>query len=642
MKPMRLQRRLAARIGAREWLRAACVELAGREPSTADFEACIRALRVDGDPAAALRGLAKEDAHWHHLLQQRAPEVVAAVYRALLWREPDAAGQQAYAKLLAEKGDIGVLITDIGGSSEHIEGVFRSRLPAAKAMLTEALELDDGELLQSEGSQSWDDFMQRLCDLSREGSVWRAQVRAHRVELVHGVFQALLGRTADAGALEAYSQQLGRTGDIARFVSQVSRSPEHLEFRLRDERKRPGMEALTRIGCDADLIARTYLRFSGREPEACEVANCLADSSAVGTTLRAYFGPPARGRGIRVLIFGAYGNGNLGDTYQAMAVREHLVAAWDISPDAVWACSLLKSADYAFPADRKLASEAILDPIVVNDFDVVVIGGGGLLAHPHDPLRDLSAWARQIHAPILLLAVGAGANAATDHAELLARAWLVAGRDSASISALRKARPDTIHMLDPILSMPDVDAMSALDAPVEVPSGPVDVLWILKYPANAADDAFLTWIASYIAERGHERHVVLAMEPALDKSLSELFSHVPVVLARSLTEQMTRIRSASRVVTMRYHGAIFAAHGGRYFHAFSQGKIRALTDMYPLLGDYVESTEALGNALATPVVKADNRAFFVERAMQFRNVLRDEQALGATSATLLAEHGEGA
>ncbi|KWW39400.1 polysaccharide pyruvyl transferase WcaK-like protein [Cupriavidus metallidurans] len=640
MKSMRLQRRLAARIGAREWLRAACVELTGREPSTADFEACIRALRIDAGPAAALHGLVQEDAHWHHLLQQRAPEIVAAIYLALLRREPDTDGQQAYTKLLAEKSDIGLLIADIGASSEHIDGVLRSRLPTVKMVLTEAFGLDDEEVLQSEGSQSWDDFMQRLCDLSREGSVWRAQVRAHRIELVHGVFQALLGRTADAGALEAYSQELGRTGDIARFVSHVSRSPEHLEFRLRDERKRPGMEALTRISCDAELIARTYLRFSGRAPEAREVANCLADSSAVGTTLRAHFGPPARGRGIRVLIFGAYGNGNLGDTYQAMALREHLIAAWEIPPHAVWACSLLKSADYAFPSDRKLASDAILDPVVVNDFDVVVIGGGGLLAHPHDPLRDLSSWARQIHAPILLLAVGAGATAATDHAELLARAWLVAGRDAASVSALRKARPDAVHVLDPILSMPDVNAMSALDAPVEVPSDPVDVLWILKYPANAADEAFLTWIASYFAEHGHERHVVLAMEPALDKSLSEMFSDVPVVLARSLAEQMAWIRRASRVVTMRYHGAIFSAHGGRYFHAFSQEKIRALTDMYPLLGDYVESADALGNALATPVAMADNRAFFVERAMQFRNVLRDEQTSGAASATLLAEHGE--
>lgn len=440
-------------------------------------------------------------------------------------------------------------------------------------------------------------------ELSASDEGWSAQVRNHSARIVSAVFQALLGRQPEPAALDTYEGLLRQTADLAQCIEAVSGSDEHLDYRLgAHARRAPSMHG---VAHDAELIARCLERFAGRPATASEVAACLADPLPVGAALYRRLGTPVRREAPRILIFGAYGNGNLGDAYQALAVQHHLRTAWGLPEDAIFATSLLARSDYPFPAAQKLPANTILDAEQVNRFDCVVVGGGGLLAHPHDPLGDVD-WVRGIHAPILLLGVGASGDAHCSYAELLARAWLVGGRDSTSVSALKAARVDTVACLDPILGLSSVSPLTAFDPVVRQDPAPSDVLWILKYPANARDEAFLRRIGGYIQDHPTERHVVVAIEPAMDEVLSAWLPGVPVIATESLSELMAHLRNTGGVVSMRYHGAIFAALAGRYFVGCSQEKIRDLAAAYPSCGCYVEEPEALAARLAQqcPAVEA--------------------------------------
>jgi hypothetical protein len=60
----------------------------------------------------------------------------------------------------------------------------------------------------------------------------------------------------------------------------------------------------------------------------------------------------------RVLLFGAFGNGNLGDMYQAVAVRRHLLGI-GLEDRNIFACSMLDFQEYPFPGERKLCRRPI-------------------------------------------------------------------------------------------------------------------------------------------------------------------------------------------------------------------------------------------------------------------------------------------
>ena len=102
----------------------------------------------------------------------------------------------------------------------------------------------------------------------------------------------------------------------------------------------------------------------------------------------------------------------------------------------VWACSALP-APYPFAHQWTLPADAILNPAIVNSFDLLVIGGGGLLSHPHDPLTDPS-WQAMLQVPVVLIGVGAGEPVASKNEILIRKAVYVSGRDNQSIAALRK------------------------------------------------------------------------------------------------------------------------------------------------------------------------------------------------------------
>src|SRR5262249_40464507 len=135
----------------------------------------------------------------------------------------------------------------------------------------------------------------------------------------------------------------------------------------------------------------------------------------------------------RVLLFGAYGNGNIGDAIQASSLARAINL---LRPEIeVWACSALP-APYPFAHQFTLQPDAILTPAIVNSFDLLILGGGGLFSRPHDPLTD-PKWQSMLRVPVALIGVGAAEPVASKAENLIRKAVYFSCRDDHSIATLR-------------------------------------------------------------------------------------------------------------------------------------------------------------------------------------------------------------
>ncbi len=281
----------------------------------------------------------------------------------------------------------------------------------------------------------------------------------------------------------------------------------------------------------------------------------------------------------RVLLFGAYGNGNLGDAVQAEALawvlRQLLPGGLSFA-----ATSWERQAPYALPGGAVLASDAMLRPDrLARDHDgarLVTIGGGGLLGAPHFPLHD-AAWARWFvgrGVPYALLGVGGAVAAlhqpawAEAYRTLIEGALFVGGRDEETLAALRTIRLDAAWFPDPVL-------VWALAQPEPPPaSRPIDLLLIPRYPNSAADaDCNRILLARRAAATPGERVVVAALEPHLDR---HALRGEAVEYVADWQGLMALCRQARGVATLRLHGAVAGLAAGCVVHGLVQPKTGAL------------------------------------------------------------------
>jgi hypothetical protein len=249
----------------------------------------------------------------------------------------------------------------------------------------------------------------------------------------------------------------------------------------------------------------------------------------------------------RVLLFGAYGNGNLGDAIQASSLAR---AINFLRPEIeVWACSALP-APYPFAHQLTLQPDAILAPAIVNSFDLLVVGGGGLLSHPHDPLTD-PKWQTMLQVPVALIGVGAADPVASKAEILLRKAIYVSGRDSHSIATLRKFAREPAFVPDPVLC--DTSYLNQEERSSQGRSNDRK-LWVLKYIDT---EDFLAQCHNL----SHEDETVCFIEPHMDFRLIE---HIPQARPVYFVEELiTMIDQADIVLSMRYHGCILAILRGK-------------------------------------------------------------------------------
>lgn len=584
---------------ADELIHAAFGSVLGRSAEPEALAEYRRRIQNVGAYADVLSDIVLSEEAWQRQILLRAGELLQAVFRGLFGRAADPQERAEYEQRLRTDSSLSRVIAEIACSDEAWEcqmGRHAEEMIAMAYQVVLARRPDESEIAHwTQRSMSMsvmrdllnallesDDFQVRQFSGSAKEAGWSTSA-------LDAIYRGVLGRPVDVNGLQEYEIRIKSSRDLEPVIATLLKST---EFRNSYRKQDPDPRAPT--GAVTSMVARIevlYQRYRKREATAREIGQHLLDETPIWEIEKRLLSEaPAREGPLRVMLFGAYGNGNMGDAYQALAVRSHLAAHFGETPIEVSACSLLDSSDYVFPNELKLAPQAILDADLVNSFDYLVIGGGGLLAHPHDPLAD-QEWCRRIHAPIILLAIGASEPEVGRHDSLLGQALHVIGRDEASVCALSKLRPDVRLAPDPILSLGAVRAL--LSSPILQPAkaNSPDVLWILKYAANAVDSVLLAQIREQIFRSDDVRHLIVGIEPALDHVLSDMFEGVPLLLTENLDELAGLISGAGRVFSMRYHGAIFALLMERPVLGASQSKLRELAHMLGQPTAYLESCD---------------------------------------------------
>jgi hypothetical protein len=263
----------------------------------------------------------------------------------------------------------------------------------------------------------------------------------------------------------------------------------------------------------------------------------------------------------KVLLFGAYGNGNLGDAIQA---RSLLNCISSCCPEIeIWATTVFPGT-YSFPSERTLPAGTIRNLKALSQFDALLIGGGGLLAHPHEPLPDAS-WVKSIPIPFAFLSIGANEQHASQAQVAISAAAWAGGRDFETIRELRKYRSQVDFMPDPVLLE---------DEPSIPASKPIthETCWVLRGPLDENHE--------FIASILKSEDVVVGMEPENDGQLKSIFPNM--IFAHDIESFNSILASSRRVVSMRFHGVILALRLQRPVYSIRLPKGTALLQMLGL------------------------------------------------------------
>lgn len=255
----------------------------------------------------------------------------------------------------------------------------------------------------------------------------------------------------------------------------------------------------------------------------------------------------------RVLLFGAYANGNIGDEYQANAVAYHLKRQM---PGLKTYATSNSSARCSYEYDTQFRLDnpkAIADPAIVNEFDVLIIGGGGLLASIHRPLNSVT-WLERIKIPIFLLAVGASEIVVAKCRALVERAAIVTARDSFSYEILAAVRPDVELLHDPIL-MDD-----RLNASLGRAKAELHRMCVIPRKQTEKNEPVYRSLGTVL----NSRDKVVSVFPATDHGSGAIssFGKVRAVKTWKMAELVAAIDSSTDVVSERYHGCIVAMKRG--------------------------------------------------------------------------------
>ncbi len=197
------------------------------------------------------------DELWQRLLGMRAPQMVRAIYRGMLNREPAPEALARYAGQLAEAHDLSRSVAEIASSEEHWQRLFGLRAPLFVYVMyrglldrdpePEALARYTGQLAESQ------DLARPLTEIAASEEHWQRVLVARAPQLVHEIYQSLLGREPEPEALDVYSQKLSLQNGFQQVLSEIVASQE-----LWDKVHEARAEQLVRL---------FFLALLSREPE---------------------------------------------------------------------------------------------------------------------------------------------------------------------------------------------------------------------------------------------------------------------------------------------------------------------------------------------------------------------------------------
>ncbi|WP_217127067.1 DUF4214 domain-containing protein, partial [Hydrogenophilus thiooxidans] len=147
------------------------------------------------DLAPLLMEMARSDERWRQSFAERAPELVRALYRGLLGREPEPEALQDYAERLTQTHDLAPLLMELARSEER----------------------------------------------------WRQSFAERATNLVNQIYNGLMGREADPSGLKTYTDKLIKEGGIQNTLQSIINSD---EFNKKKFKQYKTIEVISKInGC---------------------------------------------------------------------------------------------------------------------------------------------------------------------------------------------------------------------------------------------------------------------------------------------------------------------------------------------------------------------------------------------------------
>lgn len=477
-------------------------------------------------------------------------EIIRDGFRGILGREPEEEALAAYRSSFKELGCEG-LMNELSSSPEAWDKQKREH---AEELIREAYQGVLGRDPGKEGLIAYKECFDIIGnsglqqELSSSPEAWDKQKSDHAAELIRSLYLGILQREPDSGGLAAKIKKIRNQLSLEKVISEMLRSPEFLtnhHSHGKSTKESPWDEFLEEISEYREYYAHSY----GNAPEKEEIAAFIVSEKKIRDLKREGLAQKLKSPdSLKVLLIGAYGNGNLGDAYQALALEGQIRERYSIPEANIYAASYNAVSTFPYAADRIVSREQLMDPEFVNSFGMILIGGGGLFAHPHAPFRDMDNWAKGIHAPIIIHAVGATREIVAKCGVLVKKAVEVSGRDEESLSTLMEFHDDCKHQPDPIFACSFIEALEQYDtSSLDMNEGESwNCLWILKYPANDQDRKVLEMIQAIITENYQGMHVIAAIEPEMDRILETWFPG-KVQYCASLKDLNRLIRQSEKV-----------------------------------------------------------------------------------------------
>jgi hypothetical protein len=505
-------------------------------------------------------------------------EIIRDGFRGILGRDPEEEALQTYSESLPGIG-MEEFVKDLTSSKEAWE---KQKAAHAEELIRAAYQ---GVLGRDPEEEALRNYRESFIEIGTDGVIrelsgssesWEKQKDAHAEEIIRILYRGILLREPDEQGLAGKAEKIRNQLPWEEIIAEMLRS---LEFLTKHQSL---LKSITTSPLD-DLLEEItdyhgyHIHLHGKKPSRDEIASFIASAKKVWDLKRERLLEQLKDPGsLKVLLIGAYGNGNLGDAYQALAVEQQIKERYRIQKENIFAASHSNVAAFPFAPGRILTREQLMNPDFVNTFGMVVIGGGGILSHPHPPFADKDQWIQSIQIPIIIHAVGAGRKTLQDCRTLILKAVEISGRDEQSITALKEYREDCKHEKDPILMTTVLRELERFDvaSPAEDLGEVWDCLWILKYPADEKDREALEVIKGIIGE-GNKRHLIVSIEPKMDRILERWFPKIVHYCTR-LVDLNRLIRKSEKVVSMRYHGAIFGILNKKTTYGFSQIKIQSI------------------------------------------------------------------
>jgi hypothetical protein len=314
----------------------------------------------------------------------------------------------------------------------------------------------------------------------------------------------------------------------------------------------------------------------------------------------AYRGPSRRWRqttkhSVKILCFGAYGNGNLGDAIQPSYVAKILRAMLpDVDLD-IYATSWLENRPYSAPDCEIVPSWALFNSWFLSKIDFVVFGGGGITGPFHYPLTEMYWIDRflRLRIPYGFLGIGVMNTAAQSVAfrKLVTWAAFTTSRTVNGVKQLAEADPTSRPVLfpDPVLLSIALERLQSPPVAGRIPSEPPKGLLLIKRPDNPEQKDFFALAQSLDASGANVEFMVF--EPHLEmQHVSEFNKRVHI--AATEDEFHTILPDFDYIISSRYHGCILAFKHKLPIFGIGEDKILRVLGDVGLREHYVDAAQA--------------------------------------------------